>query len=237
VSIGYQPGLGPLRRAHPFTPLAIAGAAAALAFVLPAPRGPLLLSAALVALAAAEGVARAIARPALLTALPFWVFLAVLHGFIGDDPVTALSLGARIFAIIWAFLLALATLHPGRLVDGLVARGVSFSAAFLFTATLQAVPRLRARAGQILDAQGCRGLRLAGSPWRRIGTLVPLALPLVLSALTEVDDRAVGLEARGMSRASRRTPLDPPADSWPQRVVRWGLAGAVLAAVAARIAA
>jgi energy-coupling factor transport system permease protein len=125
--------------------------------------------------------------------------------------------------------------HPGRLVDGLSDAGVPFSLAFLLTATLQAVPRLRARAGQILAAQRCRGLRVRGSLWLRAKAVVPLVVPLVLSALAEVDERAIALEARGMGGATKRTPLNPPRNGAAERVMRWGLIAGVVAVVVRRI--
>lgn len=229
-----MPGEGPLRQAHPFTPLAIAAASAVLAFALPAPGGPVLLGVCLVALVAIEGVPQ-VFPPALITAIPFWILLYLIHGVFGRSPGLALGLGARVFAIVTAFLLALATVHPGRLVDGLVARGAPFSLAYLLASTLQAVPRLRARAKEILDAQRCRGLAVRGAPWRRVRALALLVVPLALSALAEVEARTLALETRGAGNVVRRTPLDPPEDTRVERVVRWGMAVVAAAALVARV--
>jgi energy-coupling factor transport system permease protein len=233
VSIGYARGRGPLRRSHPYTPLTLAGATAILAFALPAPWGPVALSGVLLGLVLVERAP--VLGPALLTALPFWLFLFLIHGVFGNAPMTALGLGARIFSIILGFLLALATVHPARFVEALAARGVSFSLAYLLTATLQAVPRLRARAAEILAAQRCRGLRVRGSLLRRVRAVVPLTVPLVLSVLSDVDERSVALEARGMGGKAKRTPLSPPADPLPERVLRWTLVLATAAAIAVRV--
>ncbi|MBI4419602.1 MAG: energy-coupling factor transporter transmembrane protein EcfT [Gemmatimonadetes bacterium] len=234
MSLGFMGGSGPLSRAHPFTPLTLAAVTAVLAFALPAPRGPLLVAAGLVAVVLIEGLPRVL-RSALLAALPFWIFLLLIHGVLGRSSMAAVTIGARIFGIVTAFLLALATVHPGRLVDALVARGVPFSFAYLLAAALQAVPRLRARAKEILDAQRCRGLRVRGSPWRRARALVPLALPLVLSALNEVEERTLALEARGAGNVARRTPLEPPTDSRGERILRWAMAIAAVGAVGLRV--
>ncbi|MSR06807.1 MAG: energy-coupling factor transporter transmembrane protein EcfT [Gemmatimonadetes bacterium] len=232
MSVGFVPGSGPLHRAHPFTPLAIAASTAVLAFALPVPFGPMILAGVLLLLVLVERAP--VLKPALLTALPFWFFLYVIHGVFGKHPVIALGLSARVFAIVLGFLLALATVHPGRLVDALAERGVPFSFSFLLTATLQAVPRLRARATEILAAQRCRGLRVRGSIWRRAAAVIPLAVPLVLSAVAEVDERAIALEARGMGGVTNRTPLHPPPDSAVQRLIRWGLAAGTVTAIAVR---
>lgn len=232
--VGYRPGTGLLHRAHPYTPLAIAAATAVLAFTLPAPRGPLVLVALLIALAV---IARlpAVLATAIPIAVPFWFFLTLIHVVVGDDPERAVTVGARITAMLVSFLLVLATVHPARLVDALLQRRWSFQLAYLLSATLQAVPRLRDRATVILEAQRCRGLRVRGSVWRRVRAVVPLAVPLVLGSLIEVDARALALEARAAHGPQPRTPLDPPPDHWSQRGARGLLLLAAAAAVAWRV--
>jgi energy-coupling factor transport system permease protein len=228
--VEYQAGHGILHRAHPFTNLTLVGSVAVLAFVLPAPGGPLVLGAALVTLAIAAGLAR-ILLPAAVVVAPFWGFLLLIHGLLGGEPLRALTFGGRIGTMVLGFLMLLVTIHPARLVDALVARRVPFAFAYLLSATLQAVPRLRDRGRQILEAQRCRGLRVRGSLFRRIGAIVPLTVPLVLGALAEVDDRAMALESRGGGRAVRRTPLDPPVDTMADRSARWVMAVGTLVAV------
>lgn len=220
--VGFRPGAGFLHRAHPFTPLAITVSVALLAFVLPGTGGPLLLLLAVSLLAVAAGVGGVLA-PALVLAIPFWLFLIILHGLLDATPDRAVLIGARITAMLVTFTTAVAVVHPARLVDALLERGLPFSVAYLFAATLQAVPRLRERAREILDAQRCRGLRVRGSLLNRATAVVPLAVPLVLGALTEVDERAMALEARGVGAATSRTPLAPPADHPVERWVRWAL--------------
>lgn len=232
--VGYTPGRGVLHRAHPFTPFAVAIATVACAFALPAPVGPLALTAALVVLALAARLSGALAT-ALAMALPFWAFLLLIHWGFGDTPLRAVTVGGQITALLIAFLLVIASVHPARLVDALLERRVPFAAAYLLAATLQAVPRLRERTRAVLDAQRCRGLRVRGSVWRRVRAVVPLAVPLVLGALAEVDERALALEARGAAAVRRRTPLDPPPDTALQRILRWALVAGAVATVLVRV--
>ncbi|MDH3291461.1 MAG: energy-coupling factor transporter transmembrane protein EcfT [Gemmatimonadota bacterium] len=236
MTLGYRPGTGVLHRAHPFTVLALAGTVAVLAFTLSAPLGPMLLTAGLVAIAVAARVSRTLLT-ALAFAAPFWVFLVLIHVVFGDSPDRAVTVGSQISAVLVVFLMTLAAVHPGRLVDALLERGVPFHVAYLLVATLQSVPELQRRASAILDAQRCRGLRVRGSVWGRVRSVVPLAVPLVLGALGEVDDRALALEARGAASGLRRTPLDPPHDRLAERVTRWALLGSVLGTIAWRIVA
>ena len=234
--------------AHPFTPFAVAGAVVCLAFLLPGPWGPPLLYAAVLALVVFGGVPGAIG-PAALVCLPLWFFLFVLHGLLGDGPQVAVgpvrlsahgldlavAQAGRLGAIATASFGLLQSFRPSRFVDAVAQRGWSFQAAYLLVATMQAVPRLRARVSGIVDAQRARGLRWSGSPLRRGRALVPLLMPLVLGAIAEVDDRAVALETRAVEVRGARTPLAPPPDRALDRLVRAAAVSAVIAVAVWRI--
>lgn len=223
-----------MTRLHPFTLIAIAGALPALAWILPAPWGGLATAALALGLTLAPGgglgPGSVVFRTAVLTAAPFWVFLFLLH-----DVPTSVALGLRITTMVASFVWVAAALAPARLVEALVAAGWSASVAYLFAATLSAVPVLKARARRIVDAQRCRGLSPRGAVTARLRALRALVLPLVLSALHEVDERALALETRGLVPGIRRTPLAPPPDSAFERVARWGLMAACAAALVWRL--
>jgi len=221
-----------VRRLHPFTLLAIAGALPALAWTLPAPWGGLATAVLAFALTLTPGASPRLPvfRTALVTAAPFWVFLLLLH-----DVASTVAIGLRITTMVASFVWLLAALAPSRLVEAMVAAGWGASVAYLFAATLSAVPLLRARARRIVDAQRCRGLSPRGGVASRLRALRALALPLVLSALHEVDERALALETRGLVPGVRRTPLAPPPDSALQRIGRWGLVTVCGAALVWRV--
>ena len=240
--IGYRPGATALHRAHPYTPLAAATAMLLASFALRSPAAIGCVALGALAFALRGRVLGYVARPALALALPTCTLLLVLHGLLGPEPYRvlgpvevsapgldrALVLGGRLTAILLAFLTALATVSPARLVEAMTARGVPFGRMYLLVSTLTLVPRLRARATQILEAQQCRGLRLGGSPLARLAALGPLVLPLVLGALVEVDEQVLALDARGVQSGARRTPLDPPPDSAAEQAMRGALAGIVI---------
>jgi energy-coupling factor transport system permease protein len=221
-----------VERLHPFTLLAMALALPALGWILPAPWGPAGALGVAIALGVASPPAERprLARSILLTSAPFWLFLFLLH-----DRATAVTIGLRLTTMIASFLWLVTVLTPARLVEGMVAAGWPATAAFLLSATLRAVPVLRDRARRIVDAQRCRGLATRGNPLARLRALRALALPLVLSALHEVDERALALETRGLAPGVRRTPLFPPRDQVIQRAARWALLLGCLAALAWRI--
>ena len=221
-----------MRAPHPFTLIAVALTLPALAWLLPAPWGIAAMTIALTLCAVGgRGAGAAVLRVAAVTALPFWLFLFLLHGGEGMRIT-----GPRLTTMIASFVWLIAVLPPGRLVEAMVAANWPTSAAFLLSASLAAVPALRERARHIVDAQRCRGLNPRGGPRARFAALRALALPLVLSALHEVDERALALETRGFSAAVRRTPLAPPPDPAHERVLRWGLLAGCVALLAWRIA-
>lgn len=233
---------------HPFTAIALTGAVTALAVLLPAPGGSVVLLAMVVAAIAVAGPRRAL-RDALPIVLPAWLFLLILHGLLGEGaPVhalgltwrdeglrTALAQGARIGAIIIASAALLRGFRPGAFLDAAAERGMRLGPALLVVATLDAIPRLRHRAATIVAAQRVRGLRVGGSPARRLGALVPLALPLLLGAIAEAEDRGVAYAARGVESGARRTAIAPPPDGAADRVLRVLALVAVLAAGAWRL--
>ncbi len=217
---GYVSGSGLFHRAHPLTAIAVAIAVVFLVFLLPPWQGPVVVAAVVLLLALAERVPRMLLTAAVM-AVPFWFFLLLIHVVIGEAPERAIVLGARMTAMVLVFLTVLSAVHPARLIDALVQRGVPFSFSYLFAATIHAVPRLRTRARTILEAQRCRGLRVSGPIWQRMRALLPLAFPLVLGALNEIHERTVALEIRAAGATNRRTPLEPPPDSLADRSIRW----------------
>lgn len=236
--------------AHPFTPIAFSAATAGLALLLPGD-GVLLLAVLTAIAVTAGGAARAI-RHGVLLVLPLAFFLVLLHGVLGDASTAGVPIlgtaidpaglryaavqGARLLTMILATLTAAYTTDPARLLDAVSGRPALWRVVSLLLVTRDTVRRFRDRAGEIVDAQRARGLRLRGSPWRKVRALRPLLFPLLLSALVDSETRAIGLESRGLLTMRQRTPLAPRLDRWHDRLVRYAALAAVLAALAWRIA-
>ncbi len=230
--LGYESGSGFLYRAHPFTVLTLVLATLVTVFALPALVGPLGVLVGIVLLAFIGGVSKVLPTASVLAA-PFWFFLVVIHVILGDAPTRALVVGLQVSSMIVAFLIFLVVTHPGRLVDAMLARRLPAGAAYLLASALQTVPRLRARAAAIRDAQLVRGLRVQGVGGRVQG-LLALGMPLVLGALHEVDERSLALASRGVQTGLHPTPLHPPSDSSLDRLARLLLYVFIVAAVAVR---
>lgn len=236
-------------RAHPYTPLVAALAVIAFAFLLPAPMGPVVLALLLALLVPLANDTGAFV-PAAWLALPFWILLFLLHGVMGEGARVAvgplhlseaglrdaLTTSARLTAVILISVLMLRGFRPGRFVDAAIESGWSWTAAYLTAATLNAIPRFQERAVRVQEAMRSRGLRVRGSLLTRMLAFIPLALPLMLGALHDVDERTFALATRQVrADGSRRTPLNPPRDTGIDRTVRWGLVAGVLAAAAWRL--
>lgn len=127
-------------------------------------------------------------------------------------------------------LFALST-RTDELVDDLEQRGLGRRPVFVVSAAVGTVPRLAERAREIVDSQRARGMDTEGSVLRRVRGLLPLAGPLVLSALTEVEQRTMALEARAFGAPGRRTILRHHPDTPAQRALRWGLAALTVALI------
>jgi len=231
----------------------LAGVTTALAVLVGGLLGPALLAAFAVLLPALlAGILGRLLRTALLLTLPIAVSVLLVNLLfypagreilfqVGPIRATAEGLGfaletlARIGAISGAITLFYLITPPSELVLDLERRGVSPRVAFVALASVQTVPALVERAATITAAQRARGLDTEGSLWRRLRGVLPLAGPVLLGSITEVEERTMALEARGFTRPGRRTLLWWPLDSERQRLARWLLVLAIPALVVARM--
>ena len=248
-----RPGPSAFHRLNPLTKATLATVTAVAAVVLGGLIGPaVLVAVAVIAPAMAARVFGRLVRTALVLSLPIAIsaFLVNLFFLPGAEtvllrigPITATAEGlafaleilARILAISGAITLFYLTTRPGDLVVDLERRGISPRVAFVANASVQTVPAMVERAGQITAAQRARGLDTEGSVWRRLRGVVPIVGPVILGSIAEVEERTMALEARSFTRPGRRTLLWSPTDSTLQAAFRWALLLGLVALIAARI--
>jgi len=251
--LGY-PAPSAIHDLNPLTKATLATVTAIAAVVLGGLLGPaLLVAVAVIVPALAAGVLGRLARLTLLLSLPIAISALLVNVFffpggatvlVRIGPITATAEGlafaveilARILAISGAITLFYLTTRPSDLVIDLERRGISPRTAFVANASVQAVPAMVERAGQITAAQRARGLDTEGSPLRRIRGIVPIVGPVILGSIAEVEERTMALEARGFGRPGRRTLLWAPPDSAAQSLARWALLAALGILVIARLA-
>lgn len=116
-----------------------------------------------------------------------------------DGLMYALKLGGSIFcmggAIIWFFSIT----SEKDFVLSLEKAGMSPKASYVVLSTLQMVPVLKKRSHTIMNAQQARGVETQGNLFVRIKVFVPTLVPLILSSIQDIEERALTLEARGFS--------------------------------------
>lgn len=214
--------------------------------------GPLALVALVVlAPAVVARVVRPLLRAMFVLTLPIAISVLVVNVLFfpgGRDvllqlgPVTATREGLvfaveillRLLAIAGAISLFYLTTTPAELTTDLERRGVSSRLAFVANASVQSVPAMLERAAAITEAQRARGLDTEGSLLARVRGIVPIVGPVVLGAISEVEQRTLALEARGFSRPGRRTLLWQPDDRPVERAARYAMVLALAALLAAR---
>ncbi len=244
----YVAGTSWLHRRHPLTKSLAVLFILFAAFLLPA-ASLLALAVALAVGAASARLAGAVIRSLRIPAALVVSILVVNALFFpgGHDVVAqagpfaitreGLTFGlvsaGRLLVTYMAAALFLFSTLPDDLLETLVERGVSHRIAFVILSAVQLVPRMQARAGGILAAQQARGLILGGSPWRRVRVLIPLVAPVLLGALVDVRERTLALESRGFGARPGRTAYRVVRDSGMDRLLRLGLALAMVAMVGA----
>jgi energy-coupling factor transport system permease protein len=222
------------------------------AFLLGGYIGPIVIVAIMLVLASLGGVLRRLVRASFLLTLPIAISVVLVSVFtragttvifqIGpfDATVEGVDFAAqtvlRLFAISTSIGLFILTTDPRAFVLDLERRGVPPRAAFVAVATIEAVPTLVDRAAVIGESQRARGLDTEGSFRARLRGILPLVGPVILTSLTDVEERSLALETRAFSRPGKRYLLWTMTDTTWERVVRWLLFGAFLALVAFRVA-
>lgn len=214
--------------------------------------GPLaIIGLAILPAAGLAGVARRLVRISLLLTLPIAISVVLVsvftragtHVLFTVGPFDATSEGVdfagqtlvRLFAISTSIGLFGLTTEPRSFVLDLERRGLSPRFAFVALATLEAVPAMVERAGVIASAQRARGLDTEGSIRARLRGILPLVGPVILSSLTEVEERSLALEVRAFGRPGRRQLLWRIPDTSGQLALRAVLLLALVGAIVAKV--
>jgi energy-coupling factor transport system permease protein len=214
--------------------------------------GPLaIIALAVLPAAVAAGVAGRLVRISLLLTLPIAISVVLVSVFTRAGTHVLFTIGpfdatlegvdfagqtlVRLFAISTSIGLFGLTTEPRSFVLDLERRGLSPRFAFVALATLEAVPAMVERASVIASAQRARGLDTEGSIRARLRGVLPLVGPVILSSLTEVEERSLALEVRAFGRPGRRQLLWRIPDSTGQLALRAVVLVALVGAIVGRI--
>jgi energy-coupling factor transport system permease protein len=197
------------------------------------------------------GVAGRLLRVSLLLTLPIAISVVLVSVFTRAGTTVLFTIGpfdataeganfagqtlVRLFAISTSIGLFGLTTDPRAFVLDLERRGLSPRFAFVALATLEAVPAMVERASVIQAAQRARGLDTEGSLRARLRGVLPLVGPVILSSLTEVEERSLALEVRGFGRPGRRHLLWSIPDSGFQLLLRIGILAVLIGLIIGRL--
>lgn len=242
----------PYHRLNPLTKAVIATVGSVGAFAAGGYVGPIAFVVAMLLLAARALVLGQLVRVSLLLTTPIALSVVLVSVFTRAGTTVLLTIGpfdataegvdfaaqilVRLFAISLSIGLFVMTTHPRAFVLDLERRGVSPRVAFVAIATIEAVPALVERAAVIGESQRARGLDTEGSIRARVRGVLPLVGPVIIGALTDVEERSLALESRAFSRPGRRHLLWAMPDAPWERPARWGLMGLLAAIAIARLA-
>ncbi len=213
--------------------------------------GPIALIVVMLALAVRADVLRRLLRASFLLTLPIAISVVLVSVFTRAGTTVIVEIGPfdatvegvdfaaqtvlRLLAISTSIGLFILTTDPRAFVLDLERRGVPPRAAFIAVATIEAVPTLVDRAAVISESQRARGMDTEGSFRARLRGILPLVGPVILTSLTDVEERSLALETRAFSRPGTRHLLWAMGDTTWERGLRWALLAAFLALVIVRI--
>jgi len=201
--------------------------------------------------ASVAGVAGRLLRVSLLLTLPIAISVVLVSVFTRAGTTVLFTIGpfdataeganfagqtlVRLFAISTSIGLFGLKTDPRAFVLYLERRGLSPRFAFVALATLEAVPAMVERASVIQAAQRARGVDTEGSLRARLRGVLPLVGPVILSSLTEVEERSLALEVRGFGRPGRRHLLWSIPDSGFQLLLRMGILAVLIGLIIGRL--
>lgn len=245
------PTPSPYHRLNPLTKAVIATVGSIGAFAAGGYVGQIAIDVVMLVLALRAGVLGQLVRVSLLLTLPIAISVVLVSVFtragttvlfvIGPFDATAEGVDfaaqtlVRLIAISLSIGLFVMTTHPRAFVFDLERRGVSPRVAFVAVATIEAVPALVERAAVIGESQRARGLDTEGSIRARLRGVLPLIGPVIIGALTDVEERSLALESRAFSRPGLRHLLWAMPDAPWERALRWSLVALLAATTLARL--
>jgi energy-coupling factor transport system permease protein len=144
----------------------------------------------------------------MVFAVPFSLFIILLNMWGGGTLLHSIVIAVRFIEIVSSTSLFFVTTSPDEL--EYVLRWFRFPRDFVFAfaTSIRFVPVMMIDLNQIIDAQKSRGLEIEkGGPIKRIRNLVPVLVPLIVTALVRSSELAEAMEARGYGAVKKPTSL------------------------------
>ncbi len=164
-----------------------------------------------------------------------WKFLSISK----ESVYNAIFLAARLFLLVLSSSLLTLTTTPVSLADGIesllfplkLIRFPVHELALIMSIALRFIPILTDETGRIMNAQKARGADFeSGNLFKRIKAIVPILIPLLISAFRRADELGDAMDARCYSGSKVRTKYKKLKFGW-RDLIAFLLCGGLLAAV------
>jgi len=109
--------------------------------------------------------------------------------------------GASIF--VWLF----QSTQNKELSRALEDRGMNYKVVYVFLSSMQMIGVLNNKSKTIMNAQRARGVETEGNMFVRAKAFFPTMVPLVLSSITDMEERVLTMESKGFNAPCEKTHL------------------------------
>ncbi|WP_270326009.1 energy-coupling factor transporter transmembrane component T [Enterococcus malodoratus] len=116
-----------------------------------------------------------------------------------EGSLYALKISSTLLVFLATFYLFMQTTRNSETVAALTQSGLNMKIGYLVLASLNVVPQMQRKVKIIQEAQESRGVEVTGNFIQRAKAFLPLIGPVVLSSLTDAQERGMTLETRGFS--------------------------------------
>lgn len=118
-----------------------------------------------------------------------------------------LVLTSGVLAFCGAVIMFVQTTEWSDLTYSLEKKGLSHTASFVILSSFQTISDLGVNAKAIMDSQKARGIETEGNMIKRIKAYIPVMGPLVLNAISSVEEKSIAMDARAFSATGEHTHL------------------------------
>ncbi len=119
----------------------------------------------------------------------------------------ALVLTSGVLAFCGAVIMFVQTTEWCDLTYALEKNGLSHTASFVILSSFQTISDLGVNAHVIMDSQKARGIETEGNLIQRVKAYIPVMGPLVLNAISSVEEKSIAMDARAFSAKGAHTYL------------------------------
>lgn len=110
----------------------------------------------------------------------------------------ALVLTSGVLAFCGAVIMFVQTTEWCDLTYALEKNGLSHTASFVILSSFQTISDLGVNAHVIMDSQKARGIETEGNLIQRVKAYIPVMGPLVLNAISSVEEKSIAMERKGV---------------------------------------